>query len=137
MRIRAPEHQVGGDLINLSPLIDVMFILIIFFLATTTFEEEERDVEINLPDAAANAALTAAPKVDVINVRADGSYLLGSAEMTLDQLRDALNAAAAKPDQKVLIRGDENARHGAVAAAVLACKAAGIHEANIGYELPR
>ena len=45
-----------------------MFILIIFFLATATFTEEERDIQVNLPQSAA-ARSTQAPKMIVINVR--------------------------------------------------------------------
>jgi biopolymer transport protein ExbD len=135
MRIRrAPEGQ--SDLINISSLVDVMFILIIFFLATTTFQQEERDVKVSLPEAGAMETLSSAPKVVVINVREDGTYFLGNRAVTRRELDTAVQQALEDgPDQKVLVRGDRNARHGHVAAAVLASKKAGVHEANIGYQL--
>lgn len=136
MRIRR-DDEGNGELINISSLLDVMFILIIFFLATTTFQQEERDAQVRLPDAGDSQTLSAAPAVLIINVRADGTYLLGTIPVDLAALRGRLREAVAGGEQKVLIRGDQNALHGAVAAAVLACKQAGIHEANIGYELPR
>lgn len=137
MRIKRASD---GDrsLIDIAPLIDIMFTLIIFFLATTTFEKEERDVKVNLPDTSKSSTLSSAPKVIVINVREDGSYYLGSETVLLPALQKLLvEAQETKADQKVLIRGDERALHGHVAAAVMACKTAGIHEANIGYKLPR
>lgn len=136
MRIRRDSDE-GGELINISSLLDVMFILIIFFLATTTFRQEERDAQVQLPDAGDTQTLSASPSVLVINVRSDGSYLLGANPVDLSDLRTYLSEAAERGTAKVLVRGDQNARHGAVAAAVLACKQAGIHSADIGYELPR
>lgn len=137
MRIRRASEN-PKSLIDLAPLIDIMFTLIIFFLATTTFEKEERDIKVSLPDSGKSNTLSSAPKVIVINVREDGSYYLGKETMQLAVLQERLIAAVeAKADQKVLIRGDQRALHGHVAAAVLASKKAGIHEANIGYKLPR
>lgn len=137
MRIRR-DHEDSGELINISSLLDVMFILIIFFLATTTFQQEERDAKVQLPSSGSASSLSSAPAVLIVNVRADGSYRLGTIPVDLPSLRSRLQAAVeANPGQKVLVRGDQNALHGAVAAAVLACNQAGVQEANIGYELPQ
>ena len=48
MRIRSSETDTG-DVINMSSLLDVLFILIIFFLVTTTFKKQEDDHRIDLP----------------------------------------------------------------------------------------
>jgi biopolymer transport protein ExbD len=123
-------------MINISSMIDVMFILIIFFLATTTFQQEERDIKVNLPEASKAEALSAAPRIIVINVREDGSYFMGDRALQREELQPLIvQALEDNPEQKVLVRGDRNARHGQVAAAVLAAKQAGVHEANIGYQL--
>ena len=135
MRIRRSTDS-AAELINISSLVDVMFILIIFFLATTTFQMEERDVQVSLPEAAQGETLSAAPKVVVINVRDDGTYFLADRQVRPEELPSAVvETLAGKPEQKVLIRGDRKALHGDVAAAVLACKMAGVHEANIGYQV--
>ena len=137
MRIRKPQEGEAA-VINMSSLLDVMFILIIFFLATTTFQQDERDIKVNLPESAEGQALSSAAKVIVINVRADGTYVMASQEITVEAMQTALfNALQADPQQKVLIRGDRQALHGHVAIAVSLCKRAGVHEANLGYQLPR
>jgi len=137
MRIRKPDEG-DASVINVSSLLDVMFILIIFFLATTTFQQEERDIKVNLPESAEGRALSTAAKVIVINVRADGTYVMANRDTTVEAMEQALlNAIKADPQQKVLIRGDRQALHGHVAVAVSLCKRAGVHEANIGYQLPR
>lgn len=124
--------EVEGDVINTSPIVDIMFILIIFFLVTTTFHQVERDLEVSLPET--DTSLSSAVRVLVINVRTDGSYFLGAKRCDINQLYSSLTAASAEnPDQKVLVRGDRNALHGYVAAALATCRKAGIREANIGY----
>jgi len=137
MRIRrAPEDS--SSVINISSLLDVMFILIIFFLATTTFQSEERDIKVNLPESTEGKAISSATKVIVINVRRDGTYVLANRELGVEEMEKLILAAVkADPGQKVLIRGDREALHGHVAVAVALCKRAGVNEANIGYQLPR
>ena len=132
MKIRRKEDEVDDGVINTSSLVDIMFILIIFFLVTMTFNEEEHDIEVNLPETDLN--LSSASKAIIVNVRADGSYYLGSKRMRLSDIqREMKQMLNRNPQQKVLVRGDKNALHGHVAAAVAACKASGIMDANIGY----
>jgi len=136
MRIkRPPENETG--IINVSSLLDVMFILIIFFLATTTFQQEERDIKVSLPESREGQALSSTTKLIVINVRRDGTYLLGSEAVSPERMGEAIaEAVRGDPAQKVLVRGDSQALHGHVAAAVALCKKAGVREANIGYKMP-
>ncbi|RKX34843.1 MAG: hypothetical protein DRP64_19740 [Verrucomicrobia bacterium] len=137
MKIRRSEESQSG-VINISSLLDVMFILIIFFLATTTFKDEERDIKVSLPENAKGESLSSAPKVIVINVRQDGSYIMANGAVIPEKMQKiVLQAVESDPEQKVLIRGDQNALHGHVAAAVAMCRHAGIHEVNIGYQLPQ
>jgi biopolymer transport protein ExbD len=137
MRIRR-ETEGGSEIINMSSLLDVMFILIIFFLATTTFKEEERDIQVSLPQDTEGTTLSSADKVIVINVRKSGAYVLLDQQVTVEEMKQVLaDELKEDPNQKVLIRADQEALHGYVARAVSMCKHAGVHEANIGYQLPR
>lgn len=136
MRIKRPSES-DASVINVSSLLDVMFILIIFFLATTTFQQEERDIKVSLPESREGKALSSTTKLIVINVRRDGTYLLGSDTVTPERMGERIaEAVQSDPAQKVLVRGDQQALHGHVAAAVALCKHAGVREANIGYQLP-
>jgi len=55
-----------------TPLIDIIFILIIFFLVATTFYSEERDVEVKLPEGSEGTIITRDNSRMVINVRQGG-----------------------------------------------------------------
>ncbi len=134
MHIRR-KNDHNDTIINVTSLLDVMFILIIFFLATSTLQREEHDIKVNLPSRSESGTLSSTSKTLVINVRKDGRYYLQNAIRTLEELdRLVNNAVAQNPLQKVLIRGDREALHGHVAAAVGVCKSSGIREANIGYQ---
>jgi len=122
-------------IINVTSLLDVMFILIIFFLATSTLQREENDIAVNLPENSSSGSLSSATKTLVINVRKDGAYYLQNSTRTFAEMQKIVDSAAKQNLlQKVLIRGDREALHGNVAAAVRACKSSGIKEANIGYQ---
>lgn len=128
------SSESSTSIINISSLVDIMFILIIFFLATTTFRQEERDATVNLPETAGAETLSSSTDVLVVNVRKNGDYLLGSQPLDINKLASQMQAAVEEnSQQKVLIRGDKQAMHGNVAAAVLACRRAGVKKANIGY----
>jgi biopolymer transport protein ExbD len=136
MKIRE-SSEPESDIINMTPIIDMMFILVIFFALNSVYREEERDIQVNLPANAQGASLSSAPKVVVLNVRKDGSYVIGNQPVKLDEVGEKVRAALKEdPEQKVLIRADDQALHGYVAQAVAACRFAGVKEANIGYKLP-
>ena len=134
MRIRK-RMETDEAIINISSLLDVMLILLIFFLATSTLQREEHDIEVSLPEDSQSGSLSSVSKTLVINVRKDGSYYLQNKVRNLEQVKKTVtDSVAQNPEQKVLIRGDKEALHGYVAAAVRVCKYAGIQEANIGYQ---
>ena len=78
MRIRR-KNDNDEAIINITSLLDVMFILIIFFLATSTLQREEHDIKVNLPSRSEQGSLSSASRTLVINVRKDGSYYLQNA----------------------------------------------------------
>lgn len=135
MRIRSSQPQ-SEEIINISSMIDVMFILIIFFLVTTTFKEEEIDHLVNLPVDARNQSLAQSAKTLVkINIRKNGSYILMGKQVTEEQISDWLVAELKKkPELKVLIRCDQDAKHLYLANVMSICRHAGIPKANIALK---
>ena len=125
--------------INMVPFIDIVLVLLIIFMVMTPVlvKMQERDIQVNLPVDAQNQTLST---VDVItiNVRRNGSYVMQGKQVTLEEMAQIVMAGVkANPNQKVLIRGDQEALHGYVAKAVSTCKRAGVKEAKIGYQVPQ
>lgn len=133
------KTEESGDIINLSSMIDVMFILIIFFLVTTTFKEEEIDHMVNLPVDARNQALSeSAGKVVKVNVRESGAYVLMGKQVTEEQLSQWMeNETKKNSEVKVLIRADQNVKHLHVANLLSICAHVGVPRANIAVQTER
>ena len=123
--------------INLMPLIDMVFLLLIFFLIATTFAQEERDASIQLPGTSVVQPLSAPPQQLIINIRANGLMVVGPKKFKEEQpLRDMISRVATNdPNREVLIRCDENAFHKYFAGVARICREAGISEVKIGYVL--
>ncbi|MGI9518583.1 MAG: ExbD/TolR family protein, partial [Pirellulaceae bacterium] len=79
--------------LNLTPMIDIVFLLIIFFMVGTKFSElseAERNIDLNVPEVQSAKALTAAPKKRVINVFEDGQVTLDDVPVSLQELTSEL-----------------------------------------------
>jgi biopolymer transport protein ExbD len=112
MRVPTTEATIEGP--NMTPVIDVVFLLLIFFLVATRFDQEERELKIELPDVVQAQPLAMIPEI-VINVTTDGKYKVLSKEYTEDELLAVLQESKNKnPNQSVLIRagGDTAWKYG-------------------------
>jgi biopolymer transport protein ExbD len=125
-----------GEIINLSSMIDVMFILIIFFLVTTTFKEEEIDHMVNLPTDARNQSLTQSTDTLVkINIRKSGAYVIQGKQVTEEEIDTYMETELQKkPELKVLIRCDQDAKHLYLANIMSICRHVGVPRANIAVK---
>ena len=122
--------------LDLTPMIDVVFLLIIFFMVATKFSELERDLQLQLPEVAQAAAMTSAPKQRVVSIHDDGRISLDDQEVSLRQLTALLSAARRDyPDLSVVIRGDAACAFQHVAGALAACKDAQIAELGITVKI--
>ncbi|TVQ93291.1 MAG: biopolymer transporter ExbD [Chromatiaceae bacterium] len=118
MNFRRPRNDEAG--INLTPLIDVVFLLLIFFMVSTTFDRHA-DIQLQLPSADREAVVTERAWVDIL-IDAEGQYYVDGRELvnrrpeTLE--RAVEQALADRPGDPVLIRADANARHQSVVTAL-------------------
>jgi len=115
--------------IELTPIIDMVFLLLIFFLVATTFQQQEREMQIALPQAEASGPISLSLREIVVNVASDGALVVGGQSMELEGLRALIMASVGtNPDQKVTVRGDREASYGTVARVLDVCKASGVQE---------
>ena len=122
--------------LNLTSMIDVLFLLIVFFMAGTEFTHLEREIGLKVPEVSNSGTLTAAPERKVINVTAEGQITLNRKPITLEQLEATLAAARSEyQDLGVVVRGDANASFQRVADVLNACKQAGITDLGISVRL--
>lgn len=131
MKLRKSEDD--EPVLNLTPMIDVVFQLLVFFMVATQFLDPEREIDIALPEASAG---NPAPKENneiVINVFADGRMVVSGQDVDDAQLLQTLKAAALDdPNTPVTIRGDGQARHERIVQVMDACSRAGLTQFNVG-----
>ncbi|MDP6722804.1 MAG: biopolymer transporter ExbD, partial [Pirellulaceae bacterium] len=93
----------------------------------TRFAEEDREMEMPLPDASEAMPLTVAPKEVFINIDAEGRFIVGGKEVEVAELEQILmRAAANNPHQAAIIRADRNVPFQQVVTAGNLCKRAGV-----------
>jgi len=132
MRLEVDEGVDQG--LNLTPLIDVVFLLLVFFLVATTFADSEVEMDLELPKATSGEPASSEHLI-VVSVARNGSLRVDGREVTLEALRQKLRAAASSNrDQEVLIRGDTRVQFGAVAQAFDACLAASLRRVSIAAQ---
>lgn len=131
-------YQEDQPTLNLTPMIDVVFLLIIFFMVGTKFTELERKIGLEVPQVSDVSALTAAPEKRVINVYRDGSVTIDRSVVSLPELQNLLQASRREYDNlSVLIRGDADGPFQNVASVLATCRHAGIKDMSISVRLAR
>jgi len=114
---------------DMTPMIDMIFSLLIFFLVATTFAQAEREINIALPIAKAAGPISTALRELVVNVDHAGEVVVNGKRTTLEALEQLLRQSVAENAQrKVTVRGDRNASYGAVVRVLDICKRSGVQQ---------
>ena len=123
---------------NLTSMIDVLFLLIIFFMVATKFDEMERNIEIEVPQVAQAGESTSPQHPLVVSVASDGHLELDGTNVTTEELTSRLEAARTPlTEPTVVIHGDAACPFQHVATALGACRQAGVSELGITVRIAR
>ncbi|UCF94359.1 MAG: biopolymer transporter ExbD [Desulfobacterales bacterium] len=117
---RADEEEFRPEL---TPLVDVVFQLIIFFMVSTVFVDFTRQMEIALPQSAGKPAQELAAQVTIEITEAQKVFLNGT-QLPLEALGERLQSATGT--QAVLIRADRRLPYGIVMQVMELCEKAGV-----------
>jgi biopolymer transport protein ExbD len=119
--------------LSLTPLIDVVFLLLIFFLVATKFAEEERELNVLLPDASEAQPRTSKPRETIVNIDETGRYFVSGRHLSLDELEKALRIVRVNNPGRasVIFRADKRCQFDFVVAGINACKKARIHDYKV------
>ena len=132
MAVKIKKGAALGTL-TLTPLIDVVFLLLIFFLVATRFAQEDRELDVMLPAASEAKPLTVQPKELFINIDQAGRYFVDGKTLSGPEVEHVLvQAAADNPaNQSVIIRADKRVRLDPVVFVMNACNKAGIFDYSL------
>jgi biopolymer transport protein TolR len=114
----------GLSEINVTPLVDVMLVLLIIFMVTAPMIQQ--GVKVDLPEARAKPIEAAEQKL-VLSVRADRGIFLGEAPVELAELKEKLSSnPRAQKDREIYLHADKNLPYGFVMEVMALVQAAGI-----------
>ena len=123
--------KINSD-INVTPMVDVMLVLLIIFMVVTPMLQHGVSVDLakvnspeQMPDADKEDAL-------LVSVTRDGHVFFGSDEIAVDSLTNKVkDRIANKPDKRVYVKADMRARYGGVVQVVDAVRAAGVDDLGL------
>lgn len=138
------QHLMADDKVDMTSMIDVTFLLLIYFMTTTAIIKEESDLGITLPsEAAPTANPDNMPSEHIVDILADGQVLLNGAPMdrpddlSMPQLKNTLGRLALadrriKIETIVTVQADPESLHQRSIDVLNACSAAGIKLVSFG-----
>ncbi|MBA2664697.1 MAG: biopolymer transporter ExbD [Bradymonadaceae bacterium] len=138
MNFRSVGKRRVESTLEITPLIDVVFLLLIFFLITTTFAQaNEAQIPINLPEAVSGEDSAKGERV-VLMVTATGEVVMDEGVAWQgDALREKLDAYfQTNPDASILLKGDVEASHGRVVELLDLVKQVGFKRVNLVISRP-
>jgi biopolymer transport protein ExbD len=132
MAVKIKKGSALGAL-SLTPLIDVVFLLLVFFLVATRFAQEDRELEVELPTASEARPLTEEPKELFVNIDKDGNYFVSGQRLAASEVEVALRQAVADNpvNQSVVIRADKRVPFDFVVTVMDLCNQAGVRDYTV------
>ncbi len=107
--MKAQDDQKPYDDINITPMLDLAYVLLVIFIIMTTASVQ--GIKVNLPKASSAPSL-AKPSTKAITIAADGQIYLDAYPVSMTELEDRLRQAqAANPDLPVVIKGDADVQY--------------------------
>ena len=135
MKALTEQLQLGDDRADLTPLIDCVFLLLLFFIVTAVFVEESYLFKVDLPKAA-NAELRELKDVVVVTISPGGRFSLGKSYVPDNQLWDNLSALhREKPIRTFIIKGDRQCPYEKVVMAMDMAQALNVGEVTLAVQL--
>ncbi|MDA1231441.1 MAG: biopolymer transporter ExbD [Planctomycetota bacterium] len=143
MRFRFKNRNSSKRLIDMTPMIDCVFQLLLFFMVASRFEEEskvsgEGSLDAHLPDAVAAMPMVMRPKEMIVNVNSHGEFYVGGEIHSEAQLSERLRRAETNNpgNQPVVIRGDERSDWKYIARVMSLCNQAQIRDYRVAVVPP-
>ena len=133
MRFRTSNRKKGKVLINITSLIDVLFLLLIFLMVSSTFLEQP-GIQLELPRA--KSSVLVEQKEFTLFVNKDGHIFLNDSEIKIDELEFKLkNAIPEMKDGSLILKADKDVNYGLVVRVMDGVKNSGVKRLIIGTRI--
>jgi biopolymer transport protein ExbD len=135
MKFTSRQPEPAG--MQLAPMIDIVFLLLIFFIVTWQFSRSETELNVSVPTAEEGSELNRSKGEITINVLQDGTIRVDAVTVDLEELHDKLAAIARQyENQPVRIRGDGKVAYQRIVEVIDTCQKAGIWNISFATQRP-
>ncbi|MCM8535224.1 MAG: biopolymer transporter ExbD [Lentisphaeraceae bacterium] len=121
---------------QLAPMVDVMFLLLIFFMVSSIYYQLEKNLEVKVPKAESGTDVNRSSVELIINIDKKGSYFINNIKMDIDGVKEVLNDVVNKFNQAqpIIIRCDKETPHKFFVRVFDICQALEIDDVRIASE---
>lgn len=118
-------------MVPMAPMIDIIFLLLIFFVSTSIYAQLENEISITVPHAESSQPSQRGPREIIVNITREGAILVNQQELDLEALELRLSRIAELDSgQSVIIRGDQRAMFGRAIDVLDVCGKCGIWQVS-------
>jgi len=118
---------------QMAPMIDIIFVLLLFFLVTSALQEQEKSITVDLPTSVSGASRVRTPSEIVINVTREGEILIYREALSIELLKEKLRQLAQLYSHSVpavIVRGDRYANYGRIVEVLDVCAQANMRNVS-------
>jgi biopolymer transport protein ExbD len=131
------EYQKERPVIQMAPLIDIVFLTLVFFMTLSIFNSQETELSISVPKAKESKEATRNPGEIIVNIKKDGRVIVNQKSLNSEELEKMLKQVATLfPNQPVIVRADEDTYHKYVIKVLDACANADIWNISFATTKP-
>lgn len=114
---------------QMAPMIDMVFLLLVFFMTVASVAKSQRQVELDLPESQESKIPEDASGRGILSVDADGIYYIGDESYTLEEVSTVIKARlASDPKLRVQVRADQDTKYKALQKLLNVAAQAGAYE---------
>ena len=122
------RHQEPEEF-AMAPMIDMVFLLLVFFMTVASVAKSQRTVELDLPESEESKIPEDASGRGILSVDADGLYYIGDQPRTLEDIKESISARIRKePELQIQVRADRATEYAAVQKLLKTAAEAGAYE---------
>ena len=132
--MKVSAKRKAYDEINITPMLDLAYVLLVIFIIMTTAAVQ--GVKVALPTASANQSLSQ-PKTKVISVQDDGTVSLDAVPVSMTELQSQLQSViASDPQTRVILRGDRVVQYDRIMQVLDLCSKVGVAQLGMASTRP-
>ena len=113
----------------MTPMIDMVFLLLVFFMTVSTLAQADKRVKLELPESASSKVPDNLSNRGAISLDAQGQIFVGAQPRTLDQMQASIKESlASNPELRIQVRADQATDYESIKKVLRACAEAGAYE---------